>query len=187
MKKVLVVFLAIITTLCMAFGFAGCSLSDAFGGKESGKTDPPVVDPSGDDKEQDGEQKPDGEQGGSEQTEKPKPSLPEEGYSENGLYFYLLSGGESYAVSRGKFNGSNLVIPEKFNGAPVTSIGYEAFEYCSGLTSVTIPDSVTLIDYYAFQYCSGLTSVTIPDSATIGVGAFLHCSGLTSVNLIYGQ
>ena len=66
----------------------------------------------------------------------------------------------------------------------VTSIGYESFEYCSGLASVTIPNSVTSIGNYAFEYCSGLTSVTIPNSVTsIGEGAFRSCSGLTSVTI----
>ena len=41
-----------------------------------------------------------------------------------------------------------------------------AFSECSGLTSVTIPDSVTSIGDGAFSGCSGLTSVTIPDSVT---------------------
>ncbi len=44
---------------------------------------------------------------------------------------------------------------------------------CSGLTSVTIPNSVTSIGYSAFAGCSGLTSVEIPDDVTcIGSGAF---------------
>lgn len=76
----------------------------------------------------------------------------------------------------------DLTIPESvtFGGTsfPVTSIGRSAFEYCSGLTSVTIPGSVTSIGVWAFSNCTGLTSVTIPGSVTsIGVGAFFGCSG----------
>ncbi|MDY6288751.1 MAG: leucine-rich repeat protein, partial [Bacteroidales bacterium] len=66
----------------------------------------------------------------------------------------------------------------------VTSIGYAAFQYCSGLTSVTIPNSVTSIGSSAFYGCSGLTSVTIPNSViSIGEYAFSGCSGLTSVTI----
>ena len=65
----------------------------------------------------------------------------------------------------------------------VTSIGWSAFAYCSGLTSVTIPNnSVTSIENWAFLQCTGLTSVTIPNSVTsIGGGVFYECTGLTSV------
>ena len=67
--------------------------------------------------------------------------------------------------------------------ASVTNI-YYAFYQCSGLTSVTIPNSVTSIGDYEFYGCSGLKSVTIPDSVTwIGDGAFYGCSGLKSVTV----
>jgi hypothetical protein len=67
-------------------------------------------------------------------------------------------------------------------GSVCQSIGEFAFYNCSGLTSVTIPDSVTSIGEFAFYNCSGLTSVTIPDSVTsIDYLAFSGCSGLTSI------
>ena len=66
----------------------------------------------------------------------------------------------------------------------VTSIGDAAFQGCDSLTSINIPSSVTSIGNNAFQGCSSLTSVTIPNSVTsIGNEAFDVCSGLTSINI----
>ena len=57
-----------------------------------------------------------------------------------------------------------------------------AFQSCSGLASVTIPNSVTFIGQQAFYSCSGLSTVTIGNSVTsIGNSAFEGCSELTSV------
>ena len=82
----------------------------------------------------------------------------------------------------------DVVIPDsvEYNSTmyAVTSIGWSAFNNCSGLTSVTIPNSVTSIGSSAFYYCSGLTSVTIGNSVTsISSNAFFGCSGLTSVTI----
>ena len=71
----------------------------------------------------------------------------------------------------------SVTIPLQLGGKPVNSIGLLAFSHCSGLTSVTIPDSVTSIGSSAFYGCSGLTSVTIPASVTnIASNAFSGCN-----------
>ncbi len=114
----------------------------------------------------------------------------------DGIYYNIL-GGDSVAVTYGsydRYSGHNyndeysgsVTIPEtvEYNNTTyrVTEIDNSAFRDCSGLTSVTIPESVTTIGSFAFYGCSGLTSVTIPESVTtIGDYAFDGCSGLTSV------
>ena len=66
----------------------------------------------------------------------------------------------------------------------VTSIGKDAFRYCAGLTSITIPNSVTSIGEGAFLGCVSLTSITIPNSVTsIGEKAFFYCKSLTSITI----
>ena len=66
----------------------------------------------------------------------------------------------------------------------VTSIGYSAFNGCTGLASIIIPNSVTSIGFGAFCGCTGLTSIIIPNSVTnIGFGAFCGCTGLTSITI----
>ena len=66
----------------------------------------------------------------------------------------------------------------------MTSIGYYAFYGCTGLTSVTIPNSVTSIAEGTFSGCSSLTSVNIPNSVTsIAEGAFPGCRSLTSITI----
>lgn len=52
-------------------------------------------------------------------------------------------------------------IPKTINGYPVTEIEDKAFSNCTGLTSITIPDSIVRIGYNAFGECDGLTEVHI--------------------------
>jgi hypothetical protein len=102
----------------------------------------------------------------------------------------LLYMGGLYHVSGGTVTSGVVHIPRYYRGAeyvpyvPVTTIVADAFRGISGLTSVTIPDSVTTIGDFAFHGCTGLTSATIGTGVTtIGHGAF-EDTGLTSVTVL---
>jgi len=77
--------------------------------------------------------------------------------------------------------GGAVTIPGSINGLLVTSLD-STFQYCSSLTSVTIPDSVTSMND-TFDHCTSLTSVTIPDSVTNLTYTFFNCTSLTSVTI----
>ena len=106
-------------------------------------------------------------------------------YAISNLTFTLNAEGTEYSVTDCESNASgSLEIPSTFNALPVTSIGDSAFSNCSGLSSITIPNSVTSIGEYAFSDCSSLTSIIIPGSVTsIGDQAFEYCSSLSSVTI----
>ena len=54
--------------------------------------------------------------------------------------------------------------------------------FCTGLTNVTIGNSVTSIGDYAFYGCTALKSVTLgANVASIGSGAFNYCSSLKKI------
>ena len=83
----------------------------------------------------------------------------------DGIYYNLIPKGNMAEVTYQKFENDiyysdysgSVVIPEKFTYEgveySVTSIGGNAFENCSGVTSVTIPNSVTTIGLAAFGSC----------------------------------
>ena len=78
----------------------------------------------------------------------------------------------------GVFSGlTSVTIPNS-----VTQLISGCFMKCTGLTSITIPDSITSISQNCFWGCTGLTSVTIPSSVTsLGDSCFWGCTGLTSI------
>jgi hypothetical protein len=100
--------------------------------------------------------------------------------------YYIPSSLQSVTVTGGNilygaFNRctslTSVEIPDS-----VTCIGNSTFKDCVLLTSVVIPNSVTSIGDYAFYKCTSLTSIEIPDSVTsIGKGAFYECTSLTNV------
>ena len=108
----------------------------------------------------------------------------------NGIYYnlheyngtaevtYRDEGGNSYS---GAVAIPTLIIFNDKNYR-VTSIGDYAFFNCSGLTSITLTNSMTSIGPYAFSGCSSLSYIIIPNGVTsIGYSAFINCSGLTII------
>ena len=84
------------------------------------------------------------------------------------------------------FNGcsslTNINIPEG-----VTSIGGNAFRSCRSLTSISLPEGVTSIGDSAFNNCYSLTSISLPEGVTsIGGYAFNGCPSLTNINIPEG-
>ena len=103
-------------------------------------------------------------------------------YSLIDLAYTLSNDGTYYSVTGiGTCTDTDIVIPNTYNGLPVTSIGEGAFGNCYSLTSVVIGENLTSIGDAAFCSC-GLTRVVIPDGVTsIGVEVFYGCRSLTEV------
>ena len=105
------------------------------------------------------------------------------------IYYKLNDEDNTAEVSANpeKYSGE-IVVPERVEFAGktymVTEIGYKAFSECTGILSVSLPNTIESIGGYAFYACASLTELTIPNSvATIGVFAFDGCSNLQSITL----
>lgn len=113
-----------------------------------------------------------------------------------GIYTYEVSSDNKVTITGcNKSSKGAITIPSEIDGKPVACIGNEAFWNCTGLTSITIPDSVISLEaggyynygysiYGAFYGCSSLTSVTLGNSLTsIGSFAFDDCRSLKSITV----
>ena len=106
----------------------------------------------------------------------------------DGIYYLTPKKNVAIVTKGDKAYSGDINIPSsiKVNESEYTvrDIEGSAFTNCSGLTSVTIPNSVTSIGEAAFLDCHSLTSVTIPNSVTsIGNSAFSNCRSLTSITI----
>ena len=95
-----------------------------------------------------------------------------------------LSAGVTGTVSYAFEGCSSLTTVNIPENSQLINIETAMFQNCSSLASITIPMSVTSIGHYAFDGCSSLASITIPKSvAEIANYAFRNCGGLTSITI----
>ena len=95
----------------------------------------------------------------------------------SGDFEYYLDYNEENACVIAGYNGSEskVMIPSQIDGYTVIGINGNAFDGCTSLTSITIPNSVTEIGFCAFRGCTSLTDIIIPDSIIdIGDSAFVN-------------
>lgn len=80
--------------------------------------------------------------------------------------------------------GGGVTIPSQIEGVPVTEIAVHAFERCTRLYQIAIPDSVHTVGARAFASCSSLNRIALPNGlTTIQADTFGFCTALTSVQL----
>lgn len=101
----------------------------------------------------------------------------------NGYNYYVTEDNKAVIT---KYTGvdSDVAVPEQIGleKYPVVRIGQGAFEK-TGITNVTIPDSVKEIGNCAFEECKKLKKVVLPDNLTqMGTYVFRKCSALEEIN-----
>ena len=114
-------------------------------------------------------------------------------FTVDGLYYSYINGSsgnelrvtyKEYGTAYSVPSITNIPATINHNGKSyaVTEIGEYAFMGCSGLTSLTIPNTVITIEALAFHNCYNLNSVTFGNSInSIGNSAFSQCTSLTSI------
>lgn len=97
-----------------------------------------------------------------------------------------LNNAEACVYRCQKSASGTVTIPAQWNGLPVTSIHSYAFDNCSGVTKIILPDSIKTIESSAFFSC-GMLEISIPASvSTIGASAFYGCKALKKLPLPEG-
>lgn len=103
-----------------------------------------------------------------------------------GLEFSLNIDEESYQVRKGNATGTTIIIPETYEGLPVTKIAVHAFSNFTELENIVLPNTIQTIEYSAFANTS-LTSISLPESLNyIHDFVFGNCDLLTSVYIPSG-
>lgn len=104
--------------------------------------------------------------------------LYEEVYTEGALT-YGIDRDYAAVIQCSKDARGEIAIPDNINGVTVNIIAEEAFKDCTGITAVTIPESVLKVNEYAFSGCTSLKTVkNRADLQWVADYAFSNCKSL---------
>ncbi len=103
--------------------------------------------------------------------------------SENKEFLYEINK-NSVKIKGYLGNQNNIVIPDRIEGYPVTSIDSKAFRDNKNVVSITLAKGITDINSYTFSGCSNLTTVNLPAGLiNIGGSTFEECNKLKNINI----
>lgn len=81
-----------------------------------------------------------------------------------GDLYYEINDDNTVSITDCNQNAASVAIPGEIDGLPVTIIGRYAFQDCTSLTSIDIPNSITKIESDAFYGCASLTSINVNEN-----------------------
>ena len=96
--------------------------------------------------------------------------------------FEYWHNGKEASITKYIGSSKSVSVPSSIGGYTVTSIGDSAFKD-TGITYVSIPNTVKAIENYAFSGCSGLYSLTIPNSVTRLGLQFIGGTAISSITV----
>ncbi len=87
------------------------------------------------------------------------------------------------AIPNSAFAGKTQLRSVIFEeGSQLDHIGTSAFEGCTNLSEITLPEGLTYIDSYAFRFCESLETIRIPGGVqSLGHGSFAFCYSLREI------
>ncbi len=110
-------------------------------------------------------------------------------YSDNSAFGRLDSAeivfsDDTEAIPNGMFANTHLYGTVTVKGAALKSVGGAAFQYCTHMEEIIIPETIEVVCDSAFEWCLALKKAELP-AALISIGdrAFNACCSLTAINL----
>ncbi len=114
----------------------------------------------------------------------PKPDQPQDiSDATSGLKYKLTGNSYSVVGILSTNTRTDVVVPETYNGLPVDTIGYNAFEGATKIKTLTLGENVTSVGDFAFKGCTALRAINLNKVNSIGNGAFRGCKSLQFVTV----